>query len=88
MNSPDLQSISKDDLIELAKIGLILKKQHVGRHKGEFHRYIASIAKNMKKPTFAGLLYELELAAVMRDEQGEKASPRKGRSSQGGNYLS
>lgn len=74
MNSPDLQSMSKEELIDLANVAIPFKAQQVGKRPEAFSRFLIDIVKDMPKPTFNNVLYELELAAIRRDKEGEQSS--------------
>ncbi len=63
------------EVMELAKLGEIFKQQQLGKRPEAFRRYITSIVKQLDKPTFDNLLYELELAAVRRRDKGEQGEP-------------
>lgn len=75
MNEPNLQSMSKEELIDLVKLAVKFKEQQKGKRPEFLQRYIASIVSGMPKPTFKELLHELELAAARRELKGERASP-------------
>lgn len=76
MNSPDLQSLSKKELIDLANAAIPFKEQQKkGKRPEAFRRYIESLVKKMDRPTFLGLIFELELAALRRAENGENCEP-------------
>lgn len=75
MNNPDLQSMSKEELIDLAKATIkFTEQQKKGKRPEAFSRFLIDIVKDMPSPTFANVLYELELAAIRREKEGEKAS--------------
>lgn len=64
----------RDDLIDLLRLGLAFRAQQRGRRPGFLRRYIADlVAERIPPPiSFTRLLEELELAAVRRNDGGER----------------
>jgi len=67
--------MSKEELIDLAKIDIEFKKNHSGKQPRFFQLYLNDIVMKLSEPTFANLRYRLELEAVKRYKEGEEASP-------------
>jgi hypothetical protein len=63
------------ELLELVKLGLRFKKNQFGGKPRYFSKYLVSIVKDIQKPTFKNILYQLELESARRGLHGEKASP-------------
>lgn len=74
-----LERLGRAELLRLARLGQRFEKNHCGRRPGFLRRYITQIVREVteakRPPTFAELLFELELAAARRDIRGEGASP-------------
>ena len=65
----------RDELLGLVRIGAAFRSQHRGRRPGFLRNYVAQLVPRLPRPTFEGLLGELELAAMRRDLLGVEASP-------------
>ena len=74
MNDADLIDMDKKQLIELSKLAISFKNQQVVKRPETFSRFLTSIVKHMPNPTFNNVLYQLELAAIKREQEGEQAS--------------
>ena len=76
MNNPNLGSLTKEELIDLASVAIPFKQQQKKGKRPEYlQRYISGIVSGMPEPTFKELLHQLGLAAARRELKGEKASP-------------
>lgn len=68
--------MSKDELLNLAKLAIPFKAQQKGKRPDFLQSYIVDIVSGMpSKPTFKELLDEMELTAARRELKGERASP-------------
>jgi hypothetical protein len=66
----------RDELLGFARMGVLWKRQHVGRRPGFLQNYVQGVVDRLGvKPTFPELLDELELEAARRNLHGERASP-------------
>jgi hypothetical protein len=64
-----------EQLQQLAALGEKFKRQQKGKRPEAFYRYVFDIVKQLDKPTFDNLLYELKLAAIRRRDKGERGEP-------------
>lgn len=60
---------------KLIAMAIKFKEQQKGKRPEHFHCYIRGLINNMQQPTFLNLLFELELAATRRAENGEDGEP-------------
>jgi len=77
MNDSDLIAMDKKQLIELGKFAITFKNQQVGKRPEFLQSYLNDIVKEMPNPNFNELLYQLELVAVRRDEEGKNHAVEK-----------
>ncbi len=70
--------VEQDKVLELARLGMSFRAQHMGRRPGKLSRLVLDRTRRAGPPyTFARLLDELSLEAARRDLHGERASQLK-----------
>lgn len=73
-NLPD--GPERDELLELVRIGMRFRNQHIGRRPGPLAQLVQACARRAGQPySFEQLLEELERDAARRALYGETASP-------------
>lgn len=66
----------QDELLDLVRMGVYFKANHIGKRPGALSRLILDCTRRAGPPyTFARLLDELSLEAARRELHGERASP-------------
>lgn len=62
----------RDELLGFARLGVDMKRQHVGKRPEFLQQYIQELVdQEVKKPSFAELLIILEAEAYRRDRQND-----------------
>ncbi len=75
MNNAQNIQIDNQETEKLIALAMKFKAQQKGKRPEFIQRYVNQKVSQMKDPSFSELLYQLELDAIKRDREGERASP-------------
>lgn len=66
----------RDELLGFARLGVHMKRQHVGKREGVIPKLVLKCMKRAGPPySFEQLKYQLDVEASNRNKSGERASP-------------